>query len=215
MRPLGNLNLIHLLDFYLAATCLTSVFLRVRQYGAVLALVRAVPGRWPRLFRLVRKQHTVVLRGSTALPGLLALGLTMIQLATSRVAWPALTHHEAKLTIATLARHGPVCAVVALLGLAMLATDGYQTFVVADVDRAGLEKSFDQAEFWLRSWAGPMVRAVTFGYVDPRQHVATAVQTALVEARQILSTTLWWLAVQVGVRLAFALALWGACAAVS
>jgi hypothetical protein len=212
MNGLRNLNLIHFLDFYLAATFLTSVFLRVRQYHAVLGIVGAVPGRWPRLFKLVRGQHTVFLTWSTALPALLALALLALQLLTSRVLWPALMHHQARITLATLIARSPLWPVVGLLGLAMLGLDGYLTFAVEDLDRPQLEKYFDQAEYWLRSWAAPVVRVFTFGYVDPRRIVATEVRSALVQASRMLNTTLWWVAAQVGVRAAFALALWIASA---
>ena len=40
-----------------------------------------------------------------------------------------------------------------------------------------LEKYFDQAEYWLRPWTAPVVRVFTFGYINPRQMVATEVRT--------------------------------------
>src|SRR5436853_26071 len=142
MSSLRTLNLIHFLDFYLAVTFLTSAFLRFRQYQAVVGIVRAVPGRWPRLFQLVRANHTRFLSWSTALPALLALGLSALQLLMSRVFWPVLTHHQACMTAAALFHLRPAWPVVALLGLAMLAVDAYQTFVVEEVDRPQLEKHF-------------------------------------------------------------------------
>jgi hypothetical protein len=213
MKPLGNLNLIHFLDFYLAATCLTSVFLRIRQYRAVVGLVRGVPGRWPRLFKLMRDHHTVFLTWSTALPALLALGLSLLQLLASRVVCPALTHHQAAFTVAMLARLWLAWPVVGVLGVGMIGVDLYMTFDISEVDRGLIEKYFDQAEYWLRSWTAPVVRVFTFGYVDPRGMVTAEVRSALVAASRLLNTTLWWLAVQVGVRLAFAVALWLAYAA--
>jgi hypothetical protein len=208
MSGFWNLNLIRFLDFYLAATFLTSVFLRVRQYRAILAIVRAVPGRWPRLFKLVREHHTIFLTWSTAAPALLALGLSILQLFMSRVLWPALTHEEAHVTAATLAHLWLAWPVLAILGLAMLGIDGYQTFVVEEVDGTVVEKYFDQAEYWLRSWATPVLRVFTFGFVDPRQVVTAEVRSALVAASRQINTTLWWLTAQTGVRLAFALSLW-------
>ena len=43
-----NLPLIPFFDFYLALMFLVSTVLRLRQYEAIIRLVRALPGRWPR-----------------------------------------------------------------------------------------------------------------------------------------------------------------------
>jgi hypothetical protein len=53
-----------------------------------------------------------------------------------------------------------------------------------------------------------VVRAFTFGYINPRQMVAAEVRTALVSASYLLNTTLWWMSVQVGCRFLFGLSLW-------
>ncbi len=60
---LAELNLIRFFDFYLAVAFLISTTLRVNQYRAVVGLVRAVPGRWPRLFKLVKEHSTIFLTG--------------------------------------------------------------------------------------------------------------------------------------------------------
>ncbi len=203
MSGFWNLNLIHFLDFYLAATFVTSVFLRIRQYQAILTIVRGLPGRWPRLFKLVREHHTIFLTWSTAWPALIALGLALLQLLMSRVLCP-----QARITVGGLAYPWLAWPMLALLGVTMLGIDVYQTFVVEEVDRVLLEKYFDQAEYWLRSWAAPVVRVFTLGYVNPRQMVAAEVRTALTAASKQFNATLWWLAAQTGARVAFALALW-------
>src|SRR5690349_17499285 len=74
-----NLNLIHFFDFYLAVAFLLGVWTRFRQYQAILGLVREVPGRWPRLFQLVKQHRNIFLTWSTVGPGLLALGLMLVQ----------------------------------------------------------------------------------------------------------------------------------------
>jgi hypothetical protein len=53
-----------------------------------------------------------------------------------------------------------------------------------------------------------VVRVVTFGYVNPRQLVAAEVQTALLSAGHLLNSTLWWVSVQTGLRIAYGLSIW-------
>lgn len=200
-----NLDLIRLFGFYLAMAFLLSTYLRIRQYEAVVRLVRAVPERWPNLFRLVRQYHMVFLTWSTVLPAFLTLLLWLLHTLAYYVLLPEAEDH---LSIGKL-MHMPVAlGFVAATGVAMLAFDGYSTFVVSEVDRVLLEKYFDQAEYWLRSWVAPVVNVFTFGRINPRRMVAEEVQKALVHASQLLNTTLWWVAVQLGLRIAFGLSLW-------
>jgi hypothetical protein len=200
---LPDLNLIHLFDFYLAMLFLVSTYLRVRQYEAVVRLVRAVPERWPKLFQLVKDHHTVFLTWATVLPALLALGLSVIHMLACRLVWP-----HAQLTLRQLGDLWLAVPWVSLFGVAMLVFDAYATWTVGDVDRGLLEKYFDQAEYWLRSWVAPVVHVFTLGYVNPRRMVAVEVQKALLEASQLVNSTLWWVTVQVGLRIAFGLSLW-------
>jgi hypothetical protein len=209
MEQLGKLNLIHLLDFYLAVAFLVSLFLRFRQYQVIVGLVLRFPGRWPRLFQLVKQHRTVFLTWSTLLPALLALTLSVVQTVTSRFLWPALTDSTADFTAVMLYHQWPACLLVSWLGLLMLGIDAYCTFAVGDVGREQLEKYFDQAEYWLRSWAAPVVRVFTLGFVNPRRMVAVEVRTALIDASRMLNSALWWVSAQVGIRVAFAMALWG------
>ena len=176
---------------------------RLRQYRAILSLVRSVPGRWPRLFKLVSQHKHIFLTWSTTLPAVLAFLLFALNLCASRLVWP-----QVDLTPDGLAAHLAAVPFVALLGLAMLAVDGYATFTVGQVDRSLMQQCFDQAEYWLRSWTAPVIQAFTFGYVNPRQMVAVEVQKALLEASMLINSTLWWVIAQTGVRVAFGLALW-------
>jgi hypothetical protein len=81
------------------------------------------------------------------------------------------------------------------------------TFAASARSTARSEKHFDQAEYWLRSWTGPL-GACSFGYLDPRQIVHSEVEKALTELNGMLTTTLWWVCMQVGLRIAFGLSLW-------
>jgi hypothetical protein len=90
----------------------------------------------------------------------------------------------------------------------MVGVDLYSTFRVGEIDRSLLERYFDQAEYWLRSWVAPVVRIFTLGYINPRKMVAAEVRKALEEASKVLNTTLWWVSLQVALRVAFGLTLW-------
>src|SRR5437773_8310538 len=203
-----RLNLIHLFDFYLALAFVLGTWTRVRQYRAVLGLVRRFPGRWPRLFDLVRQHGNIFLTWSTARPAVLALALMLIQTLASRLLWPDAGRPPYGLTVGRLAEHPWAVPVVTVLGAAMLAMDVYGIVVVGEVDRPEMEKYFDQAEYWLKSWAAPVVRVFTLGYINPRQMVAVEVRSALVSASQLLNSTLWWVSVQVALRIAYGLSLW-------
>jgi hypothetical protein len=203
MSTFWNLNLIHLFDFYLMLALLAGIAQRCGRYQAIGRLVLSGPSRWPRLLYLVRHHRMIFLTWSTVLPALLALGLSLIQWIASRKVWP-----HADLTAGELAEHWPAIAAVVPLGLAMLCVDIYGIIVVGELDRPLLEKYFDQAEYWLRSRTAHVVRVFTFGMINPRQMVNVEVRKALVEASQMLNTTLWWVTAQVGLRVAYGLSLW-------
>jgi hypothetical protein len=203
MDWLWNLNLLHFFNFYLGVAFLASTAMRVRQYEAIVGLVRAVPERWPRLFRLVKQHHGIFITWATGLPALLALALCVIHSCACRLVWP-----HANLTLNGLADLPVTIPIIALLGIAMLSVDVYATFRVGEVERSLLEKYFDQAEYWLRSWVAPVVRLFTLGYINPRRMVTVEVRKALEQASRLLNATLWWVTAQTSLRIAFGLALW-------
>jgi hypothetical protein len=204
MSWLLTLNLIRFFDFYLALIFAVSTYLRVRQYTAILALVGRFPGRWPRLLALVKGHGNLFLTWGTVLPLLLSLGLLLLNLLASRLVW-----HQASLTVEDLLELWLAWPVVLASGAAMVAFDAYGTWDVGEVDRGQMEKYFDQAEYWLKSWTAPVVRVVTLGYVNPRQMVATEVRTALEGASEMINSSLWWVVVQTVLRILFGLSLWG------
>src|SRR5262249_3860094 len=156
--------LIHFFDFYLMLLFLVSVYVRLRQYSVAVGLVRAVPGRWPKLFELVRQHRTVFLTWTTLLPAILAFTLSVSHMLLCRLVWP-----HANLTVARLIELWPAIPAVAVCGLAMVGFDLVSTFWVGQIDRALLEKYFDQAEYWLRSWVAPVVNVFTLGQINPRK----------------------------------------------
>jgi hypothetical protein len=203
-----SLNLIHFLDFYFALTFFAGTLRRLGQYRSVAKLVFAGPTRWPRLLKLVHENRTILWTWSMMLPAMLALALWMLQMLLSRLVFPDAGSQENGLTIARLFEHWPALFYVVPLGLAMTGFDGYSLYVVGQVDRALLEKYFDEAEYWLRSKTAHVVRVVSFGYINPRRMVAQEVEKALVQVGDMLNFTLWWVSIQIGLRFAFALSLW-------
>jgi len=134
---------------------------------------------------------------------MLALGLYLLNTLAYRLLWP-----HASLTAGMLRDLGIGAFIFLLVGSAMLGVDLYATFIVGEIDRVQMEQYFDEAEYWLRSWVAPVVQVFTLGYVNPRRMVAVEVRKALLEASRLLNTTLWWVIVQVSLRMAFGLALW-------
>jgi hypothetical protein len=142
------------------------------------------------------------------LPALLALVLWIVQVLLSRFVLPDAGSPDDGLSVARLLEHWPALFIVVPLGIAMLGFDVYSLYVVGQIDRAELEKYFDQAEYWLSSRTADVVRVVTFGRINPRKMVAVEVEKALVAVGDMLNFNLWWVIVQMGLRFAFALALW-------
>ncbi len=203
MSWLYDLKLLHLFDFYLAAAFVASIALRVRQYHAVIGLIRTFGGRWPHLLKLVTQYRHIFLTWGTVLPLFVTLGMFLVQMLASRLVWP-----DAHLSVEHLLASWPALTAVCVCGVGMIAFDVWGIFDVAEIDRVDLEKYFDQAEYWLRSWAAPVVRFFTLGYVNPRKMVATEVESALLQASAVLNWNLWWLTGQAGLRLLFGLSLW-------
>jgi hypothetical protein len=204
MSWLSDVRVIRFFSFYLTLMFLVSTYLRLRQYQASLALVRALPQRYPNLLRLLRQHSRVFLNTATVRPVVIVLVLLVANTVACRLIWPTADDF----TGANLFETWPVLPFVLITGPAMLAFDIYTTARVGIIDREMMEKYFDQAEYWLRSWQAPVVTIVTLGYVDPRKIVDKEVQSALVKATELLNSTLWWVSIQTGLRIAFGLSLW-------
>ncbi|MCI0457072.1 MAG: hypothetical protein L0Z62_08840 [Gemmataceae bacterium] len=203
MTELAHLDLIRFLDFYLMLTFLAGTVRRIGQYLSIGRLVVGVPSRWPRLLELVKQYRMIFLTWSTVLPALLWLALSVVQLIASREVWP-----QARLTVGELEEHGWALALVLPVALLTFALDLYGILFVGTFDHKQMEQYFDQAEYWLRSKTATVVKVFTLGFVNPRRMVAEEVQKALVSASQLLNTTLWWVSVQISLRVAFGLSLW-------
>jgi hypothetical protein len=205
MSWLWGVHLISLYGLYLAVMFVISTLLRIREYRIVLGLVATVPGRWPRLFKLVKQHSYIFLTWGTVLPLVLTLGLIAINALANTLIWPSA---DATLTLGHLMELWPAVPVVAVCGIAMLVIDMYGTFRVARLDRDVLEKHFETAEYWLRSWTAPAIRVFTLGIVNPRKIVGVEVRNALIAASELLNATLWWVSLQTGVRFLYGLSLY-------
>lgn len=203
MDWLLELKLIRLFDFYLVLAFIAGTVLRIRQYYTILQLVRTFHGRWPHLFQLLKQHRTLLLTWGTILPLLLTLTLWIGHTILRR---SLLSGDD--LTLDRLLEMWLALPFVILCGLAMLGFDLYGIFSVAEVNRAELEKYFDQAEYWLRSWTAPVVRIFSFGFINPRKMVHVEVQKSLISAGQLINSSLWWMTVQSILRIVFGVSLW-------
>ena len=207
MAWLLKVSLIQLFLVYLTLVFLIGTALRIRDYRHVLGLILSVPGRWPRLFRLVKEHHHILLTWRTVLPLVLSFGLLLAHTLASQLVWP---QAASVLTVGRLVELWPSLLLVAPTAAFMIGLDIYVYTHLSPFERGMLEKYFDQAEYWPKPWTAPVVRIFTFGYINPRQMVTKEVRTALEGAAKLMSSALYWVSLQTGARLVFGLALWGA-----
>jgi hypothetical protein len=208
MTGFWDLSPIRLFDFYLILLFVASVSRRLDMYRSVVGMVYRFAGRWPNLFKLVKEHRTILLTFRTLSPALLVLLLFLVQTIASRWIWPEATHPPTGLTFGHLVEFWWADPVILPLAVAMFAVDLYSLLVVNKLDRAQLEKYFDQAEYWLTSRTAHVVRFFTLGFINPRRLVSTEVQKALHGATRQLNSALWWMSIQMGLRIAFGLSLW-------
>ena len=207
MAEFWHLNLIRLFAFYLAAVFLLGTMRRLRQYRDILQLVAAVPGRWPKVFDMIKRHRIMFLTWTTLRPAAVALLLCLVHTVACRLIWP-----RAHLTPADLVNEWwMLLFVLPALG-AMLFVDLLGVIRVGRFDLPETEKYLDEAEHWLTSWKAPLVRVVTLGWINPRQMVEVEVRKALEAGHDLISSTLWWISVQAALRVVFGLTLWTAWA---
>jgi hypothetical protein len=204
MSWLLELRLIRFFGFYLAVMFLLSTWVRLRQYGTLLKLVRSMPNRWPNLLQLVKQHAHIFLTWGTVFPSALMLWLFALNFLASKWLWP----QADEFTMAQLLPLYPLWPIVFSFGAAMTAFDIWGVVSVSAIDQAELEKYFDQAEYWLRSKTALVVRFFTLGRINPRHMVAVEVRSALISSSRMLNSTLWWVVIQAGLRVAFGLSLW-------
>lgn len=203
MSDIFQLNLINLFTFYLTVAFVISTFRRLRQYRDVANLARSMPGRWPRTLQQIKKHWLMFFTWSTFRPAIAAFILIAAQMICSRIIWPS-----AHLTLRDLNVEWWMWPAVGLTLAAMLCVDLYFIIRVGRIDRHATEKYLDEAEHWLTSWKAPVVRILTFGYINPRKIVDLEVQKALMEGKGLLNRSLWLISAQAALRVLFGLSLW-------
>ncbi|MBY0459554.1 MAG: hypothetical protein K2V38_19715, partial [Gemmataceae bacterium] len=196
------INLIRVFDFYVTLMFLISLIRRWDVYVNAVRIVIGVRGRWPKLIARLGEHRSLILNWSFFRPAILALALTALQLIASRLVFPL-----AVLTGDQLREEWWWVPIVCVPLVPMLAVDVYFVVRVGKFDHDETVKYFDQAETWL-GWKGPVVRALTLGLVDPQRMVDDEVRKSLQDYRGTLNASLWWVSVQIGLRLVFGLTLW-------
>lgn len=196
------INLIRVYGFYLAMMFLISLLRRWDIYVDTVRLLFALRGRWPKLVQRVKEHRGLLLNWSFFRPAALSLLLTLIQMFCSRVVWP-----HAVLTWDGLTSHWWYVVAAALSIVPMLLVDLYFILRVGRFDRTETEKYLDMAENWL-GWKGPLVRFATLGFVNPTRMVDDEMKKSLVELRQTMNSSLYWVSLQVTLRVVFGLTLW-------
>ena len=203
MSELAAANLLHVFSFYLAANLIISFVRRFEVYREAVVLCARFPGRWPKLISRLSEHHGLLVTGQVVWPTAVALTLMLIQFVCSRLVWPHATLHLADLE-ASPWRAGAVVAAM----MPMLIVDLYFLVRVGRFDRHETETYLDMAENWLTSWKSPAIRAVTFGYVDPRRIVDAEVKKGLEQLGNTVAWVMRWVAIQTACRVAFGLTLW-------
>jgi hypothetical protein len=203
MPPDQPLNLIRIFDFYVTLMFVISLIRRWSVYVNAIRILIAVRGRWPKLIQRLSEHSSLILNWSFFRPAFLALGLTTTQLIVSRIIFP-----QAVLTGEQLQVEWWWIPIILVPLVPMVAVDVYFVIRVGKFDHDETVKYFDQAEGWL-GWKGPLVRVLTLGMVNPQKMVDEEVKKNLTEYQSTLQASLWWVSVQIGLRLAFGLTLWG------
>ncbi len=196
------INLIRVFDFYVTLMFIISLVRRWDVYLAAVRILIRVRGRWPKLITRLSEHRSLILNWSFFRPAILALALTVVQLIVSRLIFPL-----AELTGPQLRQEWWWVPVILVPLVPMLAVDIYFVVRVGRFDHDETVKYFDQAETWL-GWKGPLVRAITLGIVNPQKMVDDEVKKSLQDYRSTLNASLWWVSVQIGLRLLFGLTLW-------
>lgn len=204
-KPLmADLNLIRLFDFYLAAMLLLSIYRRRVVYLDGIRLVFSTLFQRKKLIGTLSENKGVLLTAEVLRPIVIVLCLVIVQLVCSRVLWP-----HANLLLGDVFDSWWQMLTVLVAFIPMFGVDLYFLICVGKFDRRETEKYLDQAETWLGSWRGTMVRVATLGYVNPSRIVKEQVRAGLKELGSTVSWAMNWVAIQSCCRIAFGLAVWG------
>jgi hypothetical protein len=200
---LDTLNLLTVFNYYLIIGFIASTAINFRRYRAILGILYCFPSRWPKLLQLVNKHRSIFF----GWPTLLAIGLAFLLMLSNSLAI-RLIWTQAGVTLEQLGGHWLPLAAVLVAGGLMLFFDCQALWSVGHFDRGALEVNLDKAESWLKSWAAPALRMVTFGFINPRKIVGVEVQRALADANWVVIGGMWRLSLRTGTQFAVGLILW-------
>ncbi|MFO0938424.1 MAG: hypothetical protein U0798_18125 [Gemmataceae bacterium] len=203
MFQILDTNLIRLFDFYLLLMFVIGLLRRFALYRDVVILTIATFIRQPNLVKRLSANRDVLMDGKTLRPIFFALLLMSIQLVMSRLIWPSAT-----ITIHEVSQTWWQAALLVVLFIPMVSVDVYFLARVGQIDRHEAKKHLARAEHWLSSWQGTAVKLVTFGYVNPRQMVDDQLRENLTWFRGTIQWSMWWVVVQVGLRVMWGVAIW-------
>ena len=203
MSHLLDTNLIRLFDFYLLLMFVIGLLRRGAFYKDIVVLTVATIVRTPNLVRRLGANRDVLLTWPTLRPLVFALVLMVTQFVMSRLIWP-----EATMTSRDVGRVWWHAVLLFSLFVPMVVVDIYFLIRVGQIDRAVANKHLARAEYWLTSWQGPAVKFFTLGFVNPRRMVDEQLRENLAWFRGTMKWSMWWLVVQVGLRVSFGVAIW-------
>jgi len=201
MMQFEVVNLIRLFDFYLATVFVIGMYRRWRVYSDAIRLGLFTMNR-RRLLGRVSEHKAVLLTGEVLRPVILTLSLMIMQFLCSRVIFP-----HAQITLAQVFTDLWQTMILSLMFVPMLAVDVYFLIRVGRFDRGETEKYLHQAESWL-GWRASAVRIATMGIVDPRKIVDKEVRKGMKELGATVSWSLYWVSVQIALRVAFGATIW-------
>ena len=203
MNTLANTNLIRLFDFYLLMMFVIGLLRRWAMYRDIVLLTGAAIIRRPNLVRQLGANRELLMTRQILVPVILAIGLMGIQFILSRLIWP-----QATMTIREASKDWWRVALLIGTFVPMFAVDLYFLIRVGQIDRNEAMKQLHRAEHWLTSWQGSAIRWVTMGYVNPRKMVDDQLRDGLSWFGLLIAWSMWWVTVQVTLRVAFGLTVW-------
>ena len=204
LSHLAHANLIRVFDFYLAAMFVLSLYRRFSVYVDTVQLAISLHTKYPRLASLLKNHKNLFLTGDVLRPTAVVAGLMATQFLLSRVVYP-----QATITVGGVTEVWWRVLSLACSTLPMVAVDCYFLVRVARIDRPAAEQYLTRAEHWLKSWKGPVIRKVTFGFLNPLEIVNSEVRKAMSQLSQTTRLTFWWIALQVACRMGCGLTIWG------
>jgi hypothetical protein len=197
------MNLLRLFEFYLMSMFVIGTVRRWELYHSLARLGLALVRRYQKLFGRVKDQSRSLLTWALIVP----LGITLLLWLTQSILTRLVFPHAELLFSEVMARWWSA-VIIGVPVLGMFAVDIYFLFRVGSIDAHETEKYFHQAESWLGTWKAKAVRVATMGYINPQKIVETEVGKALVTGASLIHKTLWWTALQTGLRVTVGLALW-------